>query len=214
MSNRSPQRRSAIRRTAGFTLLEVLVAIGIFALFSAMAYGSLLRLLETRVHIESERAFWREISLCYTRMQDDFTHARERQVRGSDGQALPPFRGQPTDPRALGDPSVEFTRGGVPTGASGRPDLQRIGYRLSEGVLYRLTWPVLDRAPTTQPLALPVLEDVDEFQVRFHEAAWLDHWPPQPQQATAPPLPRAVEITITLRTRGTFTRTFLVGGQT
>jgi len=195
----------------GFTLLEVLVAIGIFALFSAIAYGTLLRLLETRERLEAERAFWREISLVYLRMQDDFAQARDRPVRNIDGELLR-FVGEPTDPRALGNPSVELTRGGLPPSASGRPDLQRIGYRLTDGVLYRLSWPVLDRAPATQPTAIPVLDDVEEFQVRFFSGAWLDRWPPQPPQANAPPLPSAVEVMLVHRSRGKFTRTFMVGG--
>lgn len=202
----------SVARARGFTLLELLVAIGIFALFSIMAYGSLLRLLENRERVEAERAFWREINVAYLRMQDDFAHARERGVRNTDGQPLPALRGQPTDPRPLGEPSVELTRGGAPTSAGGRPDLQRIGYRFSEGVLYRLSWPVLDRAPTTVPLAIPVLEHVEEYQVRFFDNAWNAHWPPQPQQTSAPPLPRAVEVTLVHRERGKFTRTFLVGG--
>lgn len=205
-------RAAPVTRSAGFTLLEVLVALGIFALFSAMAYGSLVRLLENRERLEIERAFWREISLLYTRMQDDFTQARERRVRDTDGQLLFAFIGQPTGPSAISPPSVELTRGGAPTGVSGRPDLQRIGYRLADGVLYRLTWPVLDRAPGTRPLAVPVFEHVEEFQVRFYENTWLNQWPPQPQQPGVPALPRAVEVTIVHRSRGKFTRTFLVGG--
>src|SRR4030065_175447 len=46
---------SSRARAAGFTLLEVLVAVGIFALFSAMAYGSLLRILDTRDPLETGR---------------------------------------------------------------------------------------------------------------------------------------------------------------
>ena len=196
-----------LERVGGFTLLEVLVAIGIFALFSTMAYGSLTRLLESRERVEAERVFWREITLAFARMQDDFAFARNRPVRNVDGSALRAFRGQPTDSRALGEPSVELTRGGV-TSIGHLPDLQRIAYRLDEGVLYRVYWPVLDRAPTTRSIAIPILEDVEEFKVRFYKNAWLDHWGDDPQAAA---LPRAVEINLVHRTRGSFTRTFLVG---
>lgn len=196
-------------RHRGFTLLEVLVAIGIFALFSTMAYGSLTRLLESRERVETERLFWREIALAFGRMQDDFTFARNRPVRDTDGGPLPAFRGQPTDLRALGEPSVELTRGGV-TSIGPLPDLQRIAYRLDEGVLYRVYWPALDRAATTKPISIPVFEDVEDFKVRFYQNAWLDHWPPL-GQTQFPALPRAVEITLAHRTRGSFTRTFLVG---
>lgn len=197
------------RRHHGFTLLEVLVAIGIFALFSTMAYGSLTRLLENRERVEAERLFWRELALTFGRMQDDFAFARNRPVRNSIGELSKAFLGQPTDPRALAEPSVELTRGGA-TSIGPLPDLQRVGYRLADGVLYRMYWPVLDRAPTTEPISIPILDGVEEFKVRFHHNAWLDHWPP-PGQSTFPPLPRAVEVTLVHRTRGSYTRAFLVG---
>lgn len=196
-------------RQRGFTLLELLVAIGIFALFSAMAYGSLTRLLESRERVEVERLFWRELSLSFLRLQDDFAQARARHVRDTDGSELPAFRGQPTDPRALGDPNVELTRAGV-TAVGDRPDLQRVAYRLVDGSLRRLYWPVLDRAPTTQPTAVTLLNDVSELRIRFYDKSWLDRWPASPNSAE--PLPRAVEVTLVHRTRGSYTRTFLVGG--
>lgn len=196
-------------RHRGFTLLEVLVAIGIFALFSMMAYGSLTRLLEGRERVEAERLFWRDLTLAFGRMQDDFAFARNRPVRETDGTPLMAFRGQPTDVRALAEPSVELTRGGA-TSVGPLPDLQRIGYRLADGVLYRVYWPVLDRAPNTQPISIPTLENVEDFKVRFFHTAWLDHWPPL-GQSTFPALPRAVEVTLVHRVRGSYTRTFLVG---
>lgn len=198
-------------KNRGFTLLEVLVAIGIFALFSTMAYGSLTRLLENRERVEAERLFWRELALTFGRMQDDFAFARNRPVRDTDGgpQPRPAFRGEPTDQRALAEPSVEFTRGGA-TSVGPLPDLQRVGYRLADGVLYRVFWPALDRAPNAQPVSVAMLENVEELNVRFYDKAWVDHWPPLGVASTSPALPRAVEVTLKHRTRGSYTRTFLV----
>lgn len=199
-------------RAHGFTLLEVLVAIAIFALFSAMAYGGLIRLIDSRERVDVERAYWREITLGFLRIQQDVSLARNREIRDSNGlEKRFAFEGRPTDSRAVAALTMEFTRGGVlvPTAASG--DLQRVGYQLVDGRLMRLTWPVLDRAPTTQPTATAVLTGVDEFKTRFyHNGAWLDVWPP-PSTANAPPLPAAVEVTVTLKDRAQYVRTFLVG---
>jgi general secretion pathway protein J len=41
----------------GFTLLEVLVAIGIFAMLSVMAYGSLASVIDSRDRVQAERQF-------------------------------------------------------------------------------------------------------------------------------------------------------------
>jgi len=203
-----------MKRSRGFTLLEVLVAIGIFALVSAIAYGSLIHVMDDRTHLDAEQEFWRQLSLTFTRMEDDFSQARDRPVRDPIGLPAPQpaFRGQPTDTRATGAPSVEFTRGGVLTlGAGTRSDLQRIGYRLVDGTLKRLVWPVLDPGPQTEPLELTLLNNVESFRVRFFSksGAWLDLWPPEGGNE---PLPRGVEVTLTLKGRGEFKRLFLVNG--
>ena len=211
-------------RAAGFTLLEVLVAVGIFALFSAMAYGSLLRILDTRDRLETERDFWRTLSLSLIQVEDDLALARERTVRGPDGLTkLPAFRGQPVDSRALGEPSLEFTRGGqIVLGDGARSDLQRVGYQLRDGTLSRLVWPALDRPPVSEPRAAPLLDHVEELRVRFYNkpsaqqpGGWVNAWPGITQ--TGAPmlpdaLPAAVELTLKIEGRGEIVRVFQVNG--
>ncbi|GMR03778.1 MAG: GspJ family T2SS minor pseudopilin variant XcpW [Gammaproteobacteria bacterium] len=194
----------------GFTLLEILVAVTIFAVFSTMAYGALNQVLANRDHLEQERAFWRALNLTFMRLENDLASARERSIRDIDGRALPPFRGQPTDTRALADPTLELTRGGVLVfGGGRRSNLQRVAYQLEDATLSRVTWPVLDRAPQSKPLESPLLEDVEEFRVRFYASGgvWLDRWP---AENIADKLPRGVEVTLTFAGRGEFKRLFVV----
>jgi len=202
-----------MRRNRGFTLLELLVAIGIFALVSAIAYGSLARFMDDRARLDTEHAFWRGLSLAFSRMEDDLSEARERTIRDTIGFKQPAFRGQPTDTRSTGSPSLEFTRGGVLTFDSGaRSDLQRVAYRLTDdGVLKRLVWPVLDQGPQTTPLEQTLLTNVEDFRVRFYgpNGAWLDFWL---AAGVNDILPHGVEITLTLKGRGEFKRLFLVNG--
>ncbi|BAV33865.1 general secretion pathway protein J [Sulfuricaulis limicola] len=201
-----------MKQHRGFTLLELLVAIGIFAMISAIAYGSLTRLMADRERLQVEQRFWSRLSLTFARMEEDLSQARERSVRDVIGFTQPAFRGQPTDTRALSPPSMEFTRGGVLTFSDGvRSDLQRVAYRLDDGTLKRLTWPVLDLGPQTTPAEAPLLSDVEEFRVRFYApaGAWVDVWP---AQSITDPLPRGVEVKITLKGRGEFTRLFLING--
>lgn len=209
-----------MKRAAGFTLLEMLVAIGIFAVISGVAYGGLVQILETRDRVEAEREFWRALTLTFRRLEDDLSQARPREVRDRDGAPLPAFRGQPVDPRALGEPSLEFTRGGILfISKAPRSDLQRIAYRLEEGVLQRLTWPVLDRAPQSQPVTSGLIGGVEEMTLRFSAdgQTWSTEWPPRPLAGQAPPaganasLPRGVEMTVRIAERGEFSRLFIVG---
>jgi general secretion pathway protein J len=201
-----------MKNTHGFTLLELLVAISIFAIISAMAYGGLARVLQDRDRLEVEHEFWRALSLTFARMEEDLSQARARSVRDLSGFTLAALRGQPTDTRALAPPNIELTRGGVLTfDAGARSDMQRVAYRLVDGSLQRLLWPVLDQAPQTKPLELPLMKNVESFQVRFYSPSgvWLDQWP---ADGASNPLPRGVEIKLTLTGRGEFTRLFLVNG--
>lgn len=206
-------------RAAGFTLIELLVAVAIFGVLSVTAYAGLNRMLDERAQLEQERALWRDLSLAFVRLSDDLSHARRRPVRDNAGDPLPALRGQPTDTRALGEPALEFTRGGEPTfGESRRPDLRRIAWRLRDGKLERLTWPVLDRGPATEPIVSTVLDRVEAFDLRFIGAggSGTTVWPVDlltlgGQTAANTSLPRAVEVDLTIRGRPRFTRLFLVG---
>lgn len=196
----------------GLTLLELIVAVGVFALFSVMAYGALNRVLDQRDQIEQKQAYWRVLSLAFLRMEEDMAHVRARSVRDIDGTTLPSLRGQPTDTRALADPTLELTRGGVLVFSEGaRSDLQRVGYRLEDNVLLRLTWPVLDRAPQTKPFESPLLREVETFEVRFYSLGgnWIDVWP---VEELSEELPRGVEVTLTLTNGYEFKRVFFVNG--
>jgi general secretion pathway protein J len=199
-----------MRRQHGLTLLELVIAIGIFALFSAMAYGALDRIMSQRDRLESEQLFWRTLSLVFLRVEDDLAQARPRRIRDIDGNVLPSLRGQPTDTRAVAEPTLEFTRGGViDLSIGGNTILQRVGYRLQDQQLLRLSWPVLDRGPQSRPAEAVLLKDVEAFSVRFlgPNGDWLEQWP---TQGVADELPRGVELTVQLKGRGEFTRSFVV----
>jgi general secretion pathway protein J len=196
----------------GFTLIELLVALLVFGVFSVLAYASLGRLLDGRARLEHEQLVWQQLSQVFMRISDDVAHARPRPVRDEAGVALlPAFVGRPYDSRALADPSVEFTRGGeLHYGVTAESDLRRVAYRLKEGKLYRITWPVVDRAPTTKPLEAPLIGDVDTFEVRFadNNANTVTTWPAGGANPNNPP--PAIEVTLAVKGVGSFKRLFLV----
>ncbi len=199
-------------RVCGFTLIELLVALVIFGIFSMLAYAGLGRLLDGRGRLSEEQRVWQELSQAFLRISDDVAHARSRGVRDVSGVvALPAFVGRPFDPRALAEPSLELTRGGeLNYGGGAQSDLRRVAYRLKEGRLLRITWPVLDRAPTTVPLEAPLLSDVEIFELRFYGATGesVDTWPTAASGIDVPP--RAMEVTLAVKGVGRFKRLFLV----
>jgi len=200
------------RGVRGFTLLELLVALLIFGIFSALAYTSLSRLLDGRARLADEQRNWQQLAQVFLRISDDVAHARLRGARNEAGTAvLAPFVGRPYDSRALGEPSLELTRGGEPKyGDAPESDLRRVAYRLKEGELLRITWPALDRAPVSKPLEAPLIANVETFEVNIFDSSGktANTWPPA--GAAASELPPAIEVTLAVKGMGKFKRLFLV----
>lgn len=195
------------RRHAAFTLIEVLVAVAIFGILAALAYGTLSRTLSSAdmltVRMERLAAIQRAVRY----LADDFMQLAPRPVRDELGDNLMPTLR--TDFET--DYALELTRGGWnnPAGLP-RGTLQRVAYRLEEGELVRYHWPVLDRTLGNEPIAHALLDGVDDVEFRFMRAdgGWTDEWPPT--AGVGPPglrlRPRAVEIVVSLNDEGVITR--------
>ena len=188
-------------RQSGFTLLEILIAIALFALmfvaaqqmFSA-ALGNNERLAEEATRIENEQRL-------LTWMTTDLEQLAVRPVRDSLGSDVPALVGD--------DRNLAFTRAGWsnPLSLRQRSEMQRVEYFLTDGKLYRRYYPFLDVQPGTEPVDTVMLEDVDRFQVRYLEQGsngqyqWLDSWPSSAAAAShvlMQPLPKSVEVTLTM----------------
>jgi len=201
-----------MKARSGFTLIELLVALVIFGIFAVLAYAGLGRLLDSRERLTAEQRVWQQLSQVFVRISDDVAHARSRGVRDAGGFPLPAFVGRLFDSRALAEPSLELTRGGeLNYEGAPRSDLRRVAYRLKEGRLVRITWPVLDRAPVTEPLEAPLLADVETFELRFYDQTGVpvDTWPTATSGGPNVP-PRAIEVALVVKGLGRFKRLFLV----
>jgi general secretion pathway protein J len=202
---------SAVRSpAAGFTLLELVVAMALFAVVSVMTYSSLRAMLDSRQRVEQETARLAAVQITITRMARDLGQATDRGIRDEFGNRQPAlifhsFRGD----------GLEFTRGGWrnPTGRK-RSSLQRVAYRLDNGELLRSSWPVLDRDVAAKPYSQPLLDKVTRFQVRFLDgtANWHDEWPP-PAAPEPDRLPMAVEVWLELEDWGRLRRLVPLAGK-
>ena len=195
------------RHAAGFTLLELLVALAIFAVLAAIAYTALNQVTETRRYMEVKAARLNALQLAFTVLERDIEQGAPREVRDEFGDTEPALKGGGAGPRLL-----SLTRGGWrnPLGLT-RSHLQRVAYVFADKQFVRESWPVLDRGPGVTPYAEVLLEDVEAVELRFLDPArtWQVFWP-MPNQAA--PMPRAVEITIELADWGRITRLFRVPG--
>lgn len=198
-------------RARGFTLIELLVAIAIFAIVAALAYGGLDGVIRQREITVAAMRQLRDTQLALTIMARDFSQLEPRSIRGAlQGAPLPAFSGAPQNL-----PRVAFTRGGWSNPlAEVRSTQQRVAYELDDGKLLRLSWTELDRSSQTQPLKQTLLSDVRAFSLRYMDVngAWQDQWPPLNSNPNLylTRLPRAIEIKLTLKDRGEFTRLIAV----
>jgi general secretion pathway protein J len=189
----------------GFTLVEVLVALTIFALMSMLAYRGLNSMLETRAHLTEDNRRWRDLALTLAQLEQDMSQAVNRPVRDSGGLLQPALVGVPQPLANDAQLSVSRMGSGWQTGVAA--DVQRHGYRLRNGTLEQLVWPVLDQAPLSVPAVYPLLDRVSRFELRYLDAAgnWQPSWPLPGATAV---LPAALEVVLELDGGIAVTRVF------
>ena len=189
--------------SAGFTLLELLVALLVFSVLATMAYGGLSAVLRGRDQIEQATAKLGSLQLLFRLLERDLAQTLPRGYRDALGGNQLAFAGG-----AGHDDLIELTTAGNPDPFRPQsPDPVRVDYRLDGDVLTRRIWPVLDCTQQTSAEAVPILTGVEAVRVRFLDVAWRDTWPPPVPGGLL--LPRAVEITLTLNDGRTFRRVML-----
>ena len=192
----------------GFTLLELLVALAVFSIMAVAAYSGLRNVLYTRAAVEEQNRRLAMVQLAVYRLEQDIEQTTPRGVRDEYGEPQGALLSG-----ALSDDRLTLTRAGWdnPLGQP-RASLQRVAYRLRDGRLWRLHWPVLDRGGLIEPREMLLLDRVRDFRARFlDQDDWRDDWPPPPssnddRKPDPDRLPRAVEISLTLEDWGEITR--------
>lgn len=191
--------RAALR---GFTLIEIIIVVLVFAVMSVMAYGGLNSVLRTRAGIETSMQRTASMQRAFQRLRSDFQNLRDRPARDSFGDAQAAFS-------ADREGVVNLVRGGWRSPVqSGRSSLERVSYRLQDKVLRRSSWRVLDLPQDAKPSDLALLKDVEELRWRFLDTAgeWRAQWPASDTLAgessadEAPPM--AVELTLVTKDWG------------
>ncbi|HLX22710.1 MAG TPA: type II secretion system minor pseudopilin GspJ [Usitatibacter sp.] len=184
-------------RRSGFTLVELLVALAIFAILAGFAYRSLDSMLQTRVALEKESRKWRDIALFVGRMERDLAAVLPtRTALAPEGTLVMPVSSliQST----ASDTGLSLSRSGSPLQENSLAAPQRVAYRLKDNAVERLSWGGIDAAPRDTPVATPILKNVTSLTFRFLDVhgEWNTSWGvPGSGQVTAP---NAVEATVQL----------------
>jgi len=183
------------QRVAGFTLLEIIVAVAIFGIVSAVAYSGLNMVLNAQAQTRDHAERLSELQRALTLMETDFEQVAPRSVRDRYGDRQPALQGNVD--------GVTLTRAGHlnPMGQA-RSAFQRIGYQLNDDKqLVRRTWTGLDQPIDPSPHDGILLDHVDAFSVTYTsgpDSDWVEQWPPTGAKNPDRALPAAVKITLKL----------------
>lgn len=176
-------------RARGFTLLEVVVAVALFALAMALAYGGLDSVVRARAQLDAEAQRLGQLQAAVGLLERDVRSAVIRPVRDETGRLQPPL--------LLQDGTLELSRGGYAQGLTAvRAELQRVRWQLDQDRLLRLAFPALDRAGAAAAAEAPqaLLEEVQQWRIEAlgQDARWTPRWPLPGHDALR--LPRALRL--------------------
>ena len=190
----------------GFTLIEVLVALAVFGVLSALAYMTLGQTLSNADMLTERMNRLQAIQRTMNYLSTEFMQAAPRSIRADLGQFEPALQSS-----FASDFALQITHGGWPNSAGvPRSTQQRTAYRVEDEELVRYHWNVLDRTANNLPVATILLDDLESLTFRFLQfnGDWVDQWPPVNTQTSSNStmLPRAVEITLVLPDEGELRR--------
>ncbi|AUM10829.1 type II secretion system minor pseudopilin GspJ [Escherichia coli] len=186
----------------GFTLLEMLIALVVFSSLSLGAFQVLQNSIRADEQSRNKAYRLAELQRAFSQIERDIISMISRRSQGNDRVLLAAPSLLQSD-----DWGVMFTRNSWqnPFGIQPRSDLQRVGYRVQQQKLERLSYFYAEQSATESPNAKTLLNGVEMFRLRFYsEGAWQDSW----NRTTE--LPQCIEIILVVDDFAQITRLFLI----
>ncbi|HYW75203.1 MAG TPA: type II secretion system minor pseudopilin GspJ [Gammaproteobacteria bacterium] len=171
-----------MRRQAGFTLIEILVATVVLAIMSIAAYAGLHAVVKVREHTQQDMRHFKHLQMAMVTLDRDLEQAIARPIRHASGDLSPGMIGGDKDV-----PELAFTRDGQPNPLQlPRSGLQRIAYGIKNDNLVRYFYLVLDRTVEQDPKQQIILKGVTALHLRFMDqfGKWHTAWPPLNAQSS------------------------------
>jgi len=194
-----------LRQSTGFTLIEVILAMAIFAVLATLSYTGLQSVISSKTNTEASLDRLKQLQLTMLTLSSDMQHLVNRDAVDSLDTALRSLTTQDSDLL------VSFTRGGWRNPAERtRSTLQRVAYIIEEDKLIRRYWFHIDRADDEQYVDRELINNIEELSLRFldSEGQWKNSWPSDQALSSGgtSELPVAVEINLKMSDWGEIKR--------
>lgn len=192
--------QSQPRRYAGhgLTLIEMLVALAVFAVLGIMGYRAAAMAMESRQRVAAELQRWRDIANVMQVLETDLTQYVERPGTGGGGA---PSIDNLKLVQADGNFELSFLK---LDGGGG--SVRRRGYRLAGSQLFQLRWPGTDGVSTPESYPVLALVAKGRCAVVGVDGQRYSNWPDA--KGTRQSSPAALELELELTDVGSIRRLF------
>ena len=199
-----------MKKHQGFTLIEILVALMVFAILATITSSSLYYAFEIRTRVTKQAERLNTLQLTNSMMQQDIVQIIDRAPRGNEMRLFPAFIGR-TD-------YLEFTRAGYsnPQSMEKRSTLSRVAYVCTKDKLYRRTWAALDTINRKNYQDKLLIENLNNCHFNYLDkslhllAEWREASLGPGQTTQQPPFPQAIQINLTLNDWGEMNQLFII----
>lgn len=208
-------------RQRGFTLIEVLIAMAIFAMIGLASTSILTTVIDSNALSEERFTKLQLLQRAMTTIERDIQQAVPRPIRVNGEKQEVVLAGGEVD--GSDDDGIGFVRTGWhnPQLMLPRSSLQYVAYRLRENSIERLYGNYVDNVIGYEPKVLVLLEDIESFKVEFiapnasvssvkdeDDLTWSEGY-------QGKELPRAVAVELVSKDFGKIRREFVLttGGQ-
>lgn len=192
-------------KSSGFTLIEIVVAVAIFAVITSIVFPALLQFLDMRERVVEKNTEVIGLQKTFLFLAKDLRYAANRLGKDEYGDI-----GKTT--LSIGDDSVlDFTAVYPDLSLQGQGVPRRVQWVLEDDVLMRVQYPVNDPSSDTRRMEQSLLTDVEDVNVQVHrvddgrdsiEKSW-----DEKQR-----LPDMIDIELTLGTGVKYRRVFTMLG--
>ena len=159
------------------TLLEVLVAMTLMVIISAISYASLNGLIDAKIQTDKVAENIRQELMTSQQLNKDIHAMIKRRIRNEFGEYITAIIG--------GYSSIEFSRNGHSNPLNiHRSDLQRVQWYIQDKQLFRRSIDILDVGSFPQWQQRKYMDNIREFNINYISATGQEsrNWPLENQQ--------------------------------